>query len=63
MYAYIKGTVVSIESNYIIVDNNGIGYMIFVSNPYAYKVNKEYLIYIYQQIREEEQASKKRCCG
>lgn len=54
MYAYIKGTVVSIESNYIIVDNNGIGYMIFVSNPYAYKVNKEYLIYIYQQIREEE---------
>ena len=35
MYGYIKGTVTEIESNYIIVDNNGIGYIIFVPNPYA----------------------------
>ena len=34
MYGYIKGKVVLIDSNYIIVDNNGIGYLIYVPNPY-----------------------------
>ena len=54
MYAYIKGIITFIESNYVVVDNNGIGYVIYVSNPYSYKINNEYIIYTYQQIREEE---------
>lgn len=54
MYAYIKGLVVDIESSYIVVDNNNIGYIIYVPNPYSYKVNNEYKIYTYTQIREDE---------
>lgn len=54
MYAYVKGIVTFIESSYIVIDNNGIGYMIYVSNPYSYKINNEYIVYTYQQIREEE---------
>ncbi len=54
MYGYIKGTVTEIESNYIIVDNNGIGYIIFVPNPYAYQLNNEYTVYTYTQVREDE---------
>lgn len=54
MYGYIKGTVTEIDSSYIIVDNNGIGYMIYVPNPYSYQIDKEYTIYIYTHIREEE---------
>ena len=55
MYEYIKGKIVNQESNYIVVDNNGIGYLIYVPNPYSFELNKEYVVYVYQQVREDEQ--------
>lgn len=54
MYGYIKGTIKEINSNYIIIDNNDIGYMIYVPNPYAYTLEQIYTIYTYTHIREEE---------
>ena len=54
MYSYIKGLVTEINSNYIVVDNNGIGYTIFTGNPYQFEENKEYQIYLYQYVREDE---------
>lgn len=54
MYSYIKGVITMIESSYVVIENNGIGYMICVANPYSYKLNEEYLVYVYQQIREDD---------
>ena len=54
MYSYIKGVITMVEPSYVVLENNGIGYMIFVANPYLYKLNEEVLIYLYQQIREDE---------
>ena len=54
MYGYIKGKITYVTSNYIIIDNNGIWYIIFVANPYSYEENKEYLIYTYNYINENE---------
>jgi Holliday junction DNA helicase RuvA len=54
MYEYIKGTIANVTSTYIVLDNNGIGYLIYVGNPYAYIFGKEYMVYIYQHVREEE---------
>ncbi len=54
MYNYIKGIVEGYGPNYVVIDNNGIGYMIYVSNPYVYKEKEEYKLYIYSHIREEE---------
>ena len=54
MYGYIKGTIIENSSNYILIDNNGIGYIIFVANPYSYEINKEYTVYTYTHIREDE---------
>ena len=54
MYAYIKGLVVEIESSYIVIDNNNIGYIIYVPNPYSYRLNNEYKVYTYTQIKEDE---------
>lgn len=54
MYSYIKGIVTLIESNYIVLDNNGIGYLIYTPNPYSFKENEETLVWIYQNIREDE---------
>lgn len=54
MYDYIIGKVVSIKSNTLVLENQGIGYLIYVANPYLYQENKEYKIYVYQQIKEDE---------
>ena len=54
MYGYIKGTIKDVESNYIIIDNNDIGYLIYVPNPYYYKLDETYTIYTYSYIREDE---------
>lgn len=54
MYEYIKGNIVRIESNYIVIDNNGIGYLVYVGNPYSFKENEEAIIYLYQYVREDE---------
>lgn len=54
MFEYIIGKVTIIESGYIVLENNGIGYKIFVSNPYSFKEDTEYKIYLYEQIREDE---------
>ena len=54
MYGYIKGKVTEIESNYIILENNNIGYLVFNANPYSFSINEEYKIYIYQNVKEDE---------
>ena len=54
MYSYIRGTIAEIDSNYIVLDNNDIGYMIYVPNPYSYQLNKQYTIFIYTKVAEEE---------
>ena len=54
MFGYIKGTIKIIESNYVIIDNNGIGYLIYVANPFSYEVDKDYTIYTFNFINETE---------
>ena len=54
MYEYIKGIVEKISSTYIVVENNGIGYLIYVASPYSYNIGEEVKVYLYQQIREDE---------
>ena len=54
MYNYIIGKVVMQENNYIVIDNHGIGYTIYVSNPFSFELDKEEKVYLYNQIREDE---------
>ena len=54
MYGYIKGIVKEIDSNYIVIDNHDIGYIIYVPNPYYYQINNSYTVYTYTHIREDE---------
>ncbi|MDE7384518.1 MAG: Holliday junction branch migration protein RuvA, partial [Anaeroplasmataceae bacterium] len=37
----------------IIVENQGIGYLLIVSNPYNFSLNKDYKVYVYQYVRED----------
>lgn len=54
MYDYIIGKITYIKNNSIVVDNSGIGYLIYVSNPYSFEINNEYRVFIYQHITEDE---------
>jgi len=54
MYSYIYGKVVQIESTYITLDNNGIGYKVSTPNPYVFHEDEFFTVYIYEHIREDE---------
>lgn len=53
MYDYIIGKITDIKSNSIVVDNNGIGYLVYVANPYSFELDNTTKVYIYQQITED----------
>ena len=54
MYEYINGKIADIESNYIVLDNNNIGYLIYTASPYSFEIDKDYKIYLYQNVKEDE---------
>ena len=54
MYSYMIGIVKLYENNCIVLENNNIGYLISVSNPYDYKINDEVKVYLYNHIKEDE---------
>jgi len=55
MYHYIKGIIAGLERDHIILDHHGMGYIIYVANPYDYKTGQEVTVYVYQQVREDAQ--------
>lgn|SRR5574344_581940 len=54
MYSYVRGKVTEIESNYITIDVGGVGYLVYTANPYQFELDKEYKVYLYQYVREDE---------
>lgn len=53
MYGYIKGVITKITPKNIIIENQGIGYLLIVSNPYNFTLNKEYKVFVHQYVRED----------
>ncbi|MBP5498984.1 MAG: Holliday junction branch migration protein RuvA [Muribaculaceae bacterium] len=55
MYEYIKGTIVEISPAYVVLDNNGVGYMLNISlNCYtSLQHEKEAKLFVYEAIRED----------
>ncbi|WP_156008947.1 Holliday junction branch migration protein RuvA [Streptococcus ruminantium] len=55
MYDYIKGILTKITAKYVVVEANGIGYILQVANPYAYsgQVQQPITVYTHQVIRED----------
>ncbi|KPH77097.1 MULTISPECIES: Holliday junction branch migration protein RuvA [Bacillaceae] len=57
MIAYIKGKMVKIQEDSIVIDVNGIGYEIICANPFSFQsfMNKEAIVYTYHYVREDSQ--------
>lgn len=55
MYEYIRGTVQEVTPSYLVLDNQGIGYHIFIANPFrlATLKQKEATVYIYQGVTQD----------
>ncbi len=53
MYEYINGVITKITPKYIVLENNGIGYILIVPNPYNYQVGETIKIFTYQYVRED----------
>ena len=57
MYAYIKGEIIKIAQNYLVIENNDIGYMIYMSEKSLNlfkEGDKDIVIYTYQNVKEDE---------
>ncbi|MBQ6477086.1 MAG: Holliday junction branch migration protein RuvA [Bacilli bacterium] len=54
MYDYIIGTITDYKNNAIVIDNNGIGYLVYVANPYSFSEKEKIKVYIYEHITENE---------
>lgn len=54
MYDYIYGKITELKNNAIVLENNKIGYLIYVPNPYSFDIGEETKVYVYQQIKEDE---------
>lgn len=54
LFNYIFGEIKEQGNNNVVVENNNIGFTVFVANPFSYDINKSYKIYLYNNIREDE---------
>lgn len=54
MYSYIIGTITSFTANSIVIDNSGIGYNVYVANPYSFNLGEKYQVYTYTHQNEYE---------
>ncbi len=55
MIEFVKGTLVDIDTQYIVIDHHGLGYQIYCPNPYSFqkKLDQSIRVYTYQYVRED----------
>lgn len=54
MYDYIKGTVTRVTPEYLVVEQQGIGWQIFAPNPYSFG-SVEMQVFLHHHVREDAQ--------
>ncbi|WP_143463294.1 Holliday junction branch migration protein RuvA [Levilactobacillus enshiensis] len=56
MYEYLHGTVAAVYPDHVVIDVNGVGYLVNTANPYRYAVNDDpTTIYVYQAVSDTAQ--------
>jgi len=53
VYAYIEGIIKEIKPSYVVIENQGIGYLIIAPNPYNYRIGEQTRIYTHHYVRED----------
>lgn len=56
MYDYIKGLVTRVTPEFIVLENQGIGWQLYTPNPFAFRLtDTEQTIYVHMHVREDAQ--------
>lgn len=55
MYDYMIGLITDVKPEGIVLEVNNIGYFINVANPYTFEENKTYKVYLFHQVKDDEQ--------
>lgn len=53
MYATISGIIKQIRPTHIVIENQGIGYLIVTPNPYVYHLDAEIQVFTHHYVRED----------
>jgi Holliday junction DNA helicase RuvA len=53
MIEFLRGTMAYFESEYIVLDVNGVGYQVFCPHPHRFAAATELTIYIHDHVRED----------
>jgi holliday junction DNA helicase RuvA len=53
MYATIKGIITSIEPTHLVLENQGIGFLIYTPNPYASPLFSEVTMFVHHYVKED----------
>lgn len=55
MFEYLKGILKTIHPTYVVVENQGIGYLVYMANPYRLtdSMDQEITLFIHQDVRED----------
>ncbi|EZP76292.1 Holliday junction DNA helicase RuvA [Parageobacillus genomosp. 1] len=55
MIEFVRGYVDYVCPEYIVIDNNGVGYQIFTPNPFSFQESRDTIVtvYTYQYVRED----------
>ena len=53
MLSSIRGTVIEVGHRSLIIENQGLGYEILVSDPKSFQINQDVFLYLYHHKREE----------
>ena len=53
MFNYIKGKITIIQGDYIVIENNSIGFQIKTANPFNFNLNEDITLYTYLHVRED----------
>lgn len=53
MITYISGKIVDKGLDYIVIDNNGLGYQVFYAKPETLPLNESMVVFTYQHVRED----------
>ncbi|MYU84842.1 Holliday junction branch migration protein RuvA [Lactobacillus salivarius] len=56
MYEYLIGVITEVTPYYIVVDVNGVGYQVYVANPFKYEEDEhaEQKVFVYQAVRDND---------
>ena len=56
MYEYLRGVITEVTPYYTVVDVNGVGYQVYVANPFKYEEDEhvEQKVFVYQAVRDND---------